>query len=167
MADDLPPVTRTFRERRGLVTVVVNLTLPPWPVPTAPVEVANPPVPDPVLPTLAPSIPPAPVAEPDPDPAATAPTGSCPPVKKSWVNRSLGVVWLELADDAKWFFKKVRFWLFAVVASAPDLYNAAVDNHLIGGGHVPAPLEKFFNIIGFIGVAGVLVKARKKLQDDS
>jgi hypothetical protein len=147
------------------VTVIVNLTLPPWPTLTAPVEATVLPAPDPVPLPVAPPVDAVPPAAPvDPLPAAPAP--ACPVAKRTWIDRSLGVVFLELADDARWFYKKVNFWLFALVGSAPDLYNAAVDNHILPGGHVPAPLEKFFNMIGFLGAAAVIVKARKKLQEN-
>jgi len=143
--------TQRIRERKDPITVIVNVTFPPWPAPPAAPE------PPPAPPTSAPL--PLPVPEPDPAPAP-------PVVKENWINRWLGHIWLELGDDARWFYKQVRFWLFAVVTCAPDLYNLAVDNHMLPGGHVPAPLERFFNVIGFLGAATVLVKAKKKQQDD-
>lgn len=151
-------LTQSLTDHQGLITVVVNLQLPPWPeitlpAPPPPVALPAPPAPvDDLEPVPRPS---------NPDPLPVAPA---PGVKQNWVNRWLGHVWLGLADDARWFYKKMHFWMFAIISCAPDLYNAAVDNHILPGGHVPPPLEKFFNVIGFLGVASTLVKAKQKIQ---
>ena len=153
-------LTQTIADRQGIITVVVNLQLPPWPeiTPPAPPQ----PVAFPAPPAPVDDLEPIPAPSPDPLPVTPAPV-----VKQNWVNRWLGHVWLGLADDAKRFYKKMHFWMFAIISAAPDLYNAAVDNHILPGGHVPPPLEKFFNIIGFLGVASTLVKAKQKIQSSS
>lgn len=154
MADATDPIVQTLTTHDGLLTVVVNLSLPPWPAPAAPTAPDLPAMPDPM--------PPAPPAPPMPAPVAPP----APPSKPvSLINRILRFVRLELSDNARWFYKQVQFWIWAVVIAAPDIYNAAVSNHVIAAGHAPPLLERFFNLIGFIGAATLFVKAKKKIQD--
>lgn len=145
------PLRKARRARKAAqepVQVILNLNLPPWPTAPAsapPVVVTSP-------------LPPPPVFQPPPEPVPP------PAPPEPWYRRLLNHVYLELADDARWFYKQVRFWLFAILCGAPDLYNAAVENHLIKGGHVPPPLEKFFNLIAFFGMATTIVKVKRGLS---
>lgn len=67
---------------------------------------------------------------------------------------------ITLVDEAKQFYKLYSIWFFAILGLMPDLYNLAVDNHLVDGGNAPAFLARVINIVAFAGAAMRLVKQK-------
>lgn len=67
---------------------------------------------------------------------------------------------IELVDEAKKWYAMYSIWFFAILGLAPDLFNLAVENHLIESGSAPALLARMINIVAFVGAASRLVKQK-------
>ncbi len=65
---------------------------------------------------------------------------------------------LTFVDEVRVWYKMYSVWFFAILGILPDLYNLAVDNHLLDGGNAPAFLARAINVIAFAGAASRLVK---------
>lgn len=66
----------------------------------------------------------------------------------------------ELIEGWKKAYAMYSIWFFAILGAAPDLFNLAVENHLVDSGAAPALLARIINIIAFVGAASRLVKQK-------
>ncbi len=71
----------------------------------------------------------------------------------------------ELIEDWKTFYKMYSMWAFVILGITPDLYNLAVQYHIVDGGNAPAALAGMINTLAFAGAALRLVK-QKKMEAD-
>jgi hypothetical protein len=71
----------------------------------------------------------------------------------------------ELIDEWKSFWRMYSVWAFVILGVTPDLYNLAVQYHMVDGGNAPAALAGMINTLAFAGAALRLVK-QKKLEAD-
>lgn len=65
-----------------------------------------------------------------------------------------------LVDEWRKAYAMYSVWFFAILGMLPDLYNLAVDNHLLDGGNAPAFLARAINLVAFAGAASRLVKQK-------
>jgi hypothetical protein len=71
----------------------------------------------------------------------------------------------ELIENWKTFYKMYSMWAFVILGLTPDLYNLAVQYHMVDGSSAPAALAGMINTLAFAGAALRLVK-QKKLEAD-
>lgn len=65
---------------------------------------------------------------------------------------------LELVDGWKRFYAMASIWAFAIIGLAPDIYNLAVEFHIVDGGAAPAFLTRLINVLAFAGAVSRLVR---------
>lgn len=145
---------------------------PPVLLPAAPAD-ASIPTPPSVDDTPVAAAPVVVAAPPAPAPAAPEPTYAWYDWHQVWrflkacgrfLLRVMNKAGLELAEDARHFYKFVTFWWFIVLMSAPDIWNLAIQNDLFQGKPAPAKLTYIINMISFIGAASKIVQVRKAQQ---
>lgn len=68
---------------------------------------------------------------------------------------------LELVEEWQHAWKLYSMWIFALIAVAPQLYDLAVQYHIVVAGAVPDLFGRIINIIGFVGAASRIVKQQK------
>jgi hypothetical protein len=76
-------------------------------------------------------------------------------------NNALGKVGMELKDDALQFYKKVSVLMFALVAAAPDIYNAAITSGMFTADTVPPAFAWFLKAAAFVGIISKLVQKQQ------
>lgn len=65
---------------------------------------------------------------------------------------------LELVDGWKKFYAMTSIWAFAIIGLAPDIYNLAVEFHIVDSGTAPAFLARLINVLAFAGAVSRLVR---------
>lgn len=77
---------------------------------------------------------------------------------------SLNAMGLAPIADIQHFYKLATFWIFLFIMAVPDLYNLAIQFHLIDVEKAPEALTHLVNLVGFMGAAIRLVRSRKAAQ---
>jgi hypothetical protein len=72
----------------------------------------------------------------------------------------------QLIDEWRKFYTMYSIWAFVIIGLAPDIYNLAVQFHMVSGDNAPAALARVINMIAFTGAVLRLVK-QKKLELDA
>lgn len=67
-----------------------------------------------------------------------------------------------LVTEWKTCYKLYSFWFILLLGSIPDLYNMAINAHVIEADRVPALFSYIVNVISFLTLASRFVKQKAK-----
>lgn len=86
---------------------------------------------------------------------------------KEKTEETVGRTGFDLVTGWHKFYKMYSIWFFALLGSAPDLYNLAISSGVIDAGSAPALLTRIINIIAFVGAASRLLKQKKLTEGET